>query len=70
MDLLIYCIVLGAIGVIRFNQTKDVSDNVGIVEQSPMQTESVELPYAQNLKLIKEPNAYTKILVELGLKRT
>lgn len=66
MDLIIYCILIASIGFARFNTTKSVSDDVGIVQVGCV-TSSCELPVASNLAMIKEPDAYTLILEELGL---
>jgi hypothetical protein len=71
MDLIIYCIILVLIGFMRVGQTAQVSDDVGIVDTGVTTVtcaEYADLPVGQNLGLIKEPDAYTLILEEWGLK--
>lgn len=67
MDLIIYCAVLFILGAMRINQTKDVSDNVGIVDMGDTSTVDCSLPIASNLSLQKDPMAYTIILKEFNL---
>lgn len=67
MDLLIYCIILSVVGFLRIASTKSVPDSVGITDAGVTTTIDCELPVAQNLELIKEENAYTIILEQLGL---
>lgn len=69
MDVLIYTILLIVLGLHRFNQTKDVSETVGIVETGVTVTSDCELPVASNLGLIKEAGAYTLILDQFNLRR-
>lgn len=66
MDLFAYCAILGIVGFIKISKTKNVSDEVGITgSQTVVQT--VDLPVGANLRLLREPGAYTAILRELGL---
>lgn len=74
MDLFAYLLIILVIGVARVNTTKNVSDEVGVVSESIIATnvdmsEIEELPLAQNLALIKEPDAYKYILYDLGLEK-
>lgn len=57
------------LGLYRFNQTKDVSETVGIVETGATVTSDCELPVASNLGLVKEAGAYTLILDQFNLRR-
>lgn len=68
MDLFIYCGIILVLGITRVNQTRHVSDSVGIVDIGTTTTIDCELPIAQNLGLVREYGAYTLILEELGLK--
>lgn len=70
MDLAIYLAAIFLIGVFKIVQTKDVSDDYGIIE-----TEFVEqvpvyegLITSSNLELIKIPGAFHYILKDLGLE--
>lgn len=67
MDLILYCGVLLLIGLIRVGKTSSVPDSVGIVSTGGTTTIDCDLPIGSNLSLIREPNAYTIILEELGL---
>lgn len=67
MDFLIYMSVLGLIGFVRMNKTKDVTESIGIVSTGATVTVDCDLPYASNLALVKEPGAFTLILEDLGL---
>lgn len=67
MDVILYFAVLILMGVARISATKDVADSVGIVEAGEPMTASIELPIASNLELKRDPEAFTLILVELGL---
>ena len=69
MDILIYTILLVVLGLYRFNQTKDVSETIGIVETGATVTSNCELPVASNLGLVKEAGAYTLILDQFNLRR-
>lgn len=69
MDLIIYCIILAAIGVMRITSTRDVPDSVGITDSCSTTTINCELPVAQNLELKREENAFTIILEQLGLMK-
>ncbi|MBR3598675.1 MAG: hypothetical protein IKL53_02230 [Lachnospiraceae bacterium] len=69
MDFIVYLILIGLIGFGRVTQTREVSDSVGIVDNGITTTIDCELPIAQNLAMVKEPDAYTLILEELGLKK-
>lgn len=69
MDLLFYCIIIAVVGGLRIASTKSVPDSVGITDAGVTTTIDCELPVAQNLELIREPNAFTIILEELGLIR-
>lgn len=67
MDLLIYCGVLLVLGMTRVGKTRDVSDSVGIASTGGTTTIDCELPIGSNLGLIRERDAYTIILQQLGL---
>lgn len=67
MDLIVYCGILFLIGVVRVGRTSSVPDSVGIVSTGGTTTIDCDLPIGSNLRLIREPNAYTIILEELGL---
>ena len=66
MDLILYIIVLAIIGFLRVRGTQDVPDTVGIIETGGTTLVS-DLPIGDNLTLMREQNAYTFILYELGL---
>lgn len=66
MDLILYCSVLVFIAYKRMEETKAVSEEVGIVQVGVTVPEN-ELPLSSNLELKKELGAYTLILEELGL---
>jgi hypothetical protein len=66
MDLFVYCGILVILGIIRVNQTKTVSESVGITQTGGTIVDC-DLPIGSNLSLIREPGAYTIILEELGL---
>ena len=68
MDLIVYVIVLAILGAVRVRGTVNVSDSVGIVDTGTT-TLVNDLPIGDNLMMYKEPNAYTFILYELGLKK-
>lgn len=69
MDVLIYIILIVVLGLYRFNQTKDVSETIGIVETGATVTSNCELPVASNLGLVREAGAYTLILDQFNLGR-
>lgn len=68
MDLIIYCIIIGLVGLVRVGSTKNVPESVGISDAGVTTTVDCELPIASNLALNIEYGAYTLILEELGLK--
>lgn len=67
MDLIIYLVVMAAIGLIKMNTS---SDAVSTLLNNPGEvvSEVCTLPIGRNLSLLKEKDAYTLILEELGLK--
>lgn len=69
MDAIVYAILIIALGLYRFSQTKDVSESVGIVDTGATVTCDCELPVAANLGLVKETGAYTLILDQFNLRR-
>ena len=69
MDIILYTILLIVLGLYRFNQTKDVSETIGIVETGATVTSNCELPVASNLGLVREAGAYTLILDQFNLRR-
>ena len=68
MDLIVYCLFIGLVGLIRVNSTKSVPQSAGITDMGMTSTIDCELPVASNLALNIEYGAYTLILEELGLK--
>lgn len=67
MDLIIYCIILFLLGCYRVGATKNVDESVGIIQQGVEQTDYDNLPYGENLALVRDYKAFTLILEELGL---
>lgn len=68
MDLLLYCILIGIVGLIRVGSTRNVPDSAGITDIGVTSTVDCELPVASNMTHTIEYGAYTLILEELGLK--
>lgn len=67
MDFIIYLAVLLIAGSLKISKTKSVPDEVTITGNNSSVIYD-DIPVGANLALLREPNAYTKILVELGLK--
>lgn len=67
MDLFVYLLVLAVWGLIK---TKAPADALGPILNNPGEAaaEMCVLPIGRNLSLLKERDAYTLILEELGLK--
>lgn len=68
MDLILYCLVIGVVGLVRQSKTRNVPDDVGVVSMGGTVSMDYDLPVGNNFLMWKEPEAYTLILQELGLK--
>lgn len=73
MDLILYVVVLLCIGFYKMNASSKTPANAKQMLASESFTEGtvqiVDLPIGNNLRLYKEPEAYTLILQQFGLKR-
>ncbi len=67
MDLAIYILVLISVGFFRMRTPADVVSPI-LNNPTAQQSEQCTLPIGRNLQLLKESDAYTLILEELGLK--
>lgn len=71
MDLIIYVIVITVFGFIRMNAKQTVQEQYSIIGDGiTVDTEvtASELKIGNNLRLLRDKNAFTLILEELGLK--
>lgn len=70
MDLLVYTLILVAVGFIKMNK-KSVSlpTPSGGTNIEMGTTVDVDIPIGNNLRLMREPEAYTLILQQFGLMR-
>lgn len=67
MDFLIYLGILFVIGMYRVNATKNIPDDVSISMSQQQVVEMSDLPVAENLQLVRDPNAFMYIVRQLGL---
>lgn len=67
MDALLYLGIIALIGCVRVNQTKDIANNVGIIQTGSTIKVKQDIPVGNNVTLYREAGAYTLILEELGL---
>lgn len=67
MDLIIYLLVLCSVAYFRMKAPSDAVSPI-LNEPGAQTAEVYTLPVGRNLQLLKEKDAYTLILEELGLK--
>lgn len=68
MDFIIYFIVLVCIGLFKMKAPSDKVVNTLLSNPGESIVETAVLPIGNNFSLIRETDAYTLILTELGLK--
>ena len=72
MDIIIYMIILIGIGVYKIVYVKApqtiVSSDIGVSNTEEVQQSSGDLKVGNNLKLLKEKDAYMLIIEALGLR--
>lgn len=72
MDIIIYMIILIGIGVYKIVYVKApqtiVSSDIGVSDSEEVQQSSGSLKVGNNLKLLKEKDAYMLIIEALGLR--
>lgn len=71
MDLIIYVIVITVFGFIRMSAKQTVQEQYSIIGDGitvDSEVTASELKVGNNLRLLRDKNAFTAILEELGLK--
>lgn len=68
MDLIIYILVLIAVGFLKVKNVTTATPDVLVTAPCEAVQETASLPIGRNLSLDKETDAYTLIIEELGLK--
>ena len=70
MDLLVYTLILVAVGFIKMNKKSVSLPTPSSGTNIEMGTiVDVDIPIGNNLRLMREPEAYTLILQQFGLMR-
>ena len=71
MDLIIYTLIILSIGFYKMVRSKNEPEIVTLASSDTFtgSTVQVDIPIGNNLRLYKEPDAYTLILQQFGLKR-
>lgn len=71
MDLVVYVIIITAFGFLRMSKKQTVQEQFSIIGDGvtvDSEVASSELKIGSNLRLLRDRDAFTLILEELGLK--
>lgn len=71
MDLIIYIIVISVFGFMRMSAKQTVQEQYSIIGDGvtvDSQVTASDIKIGNNLRLVRERDAFTRILEELGLK--
>lgn len=71
MDLILYVVVISVFGFMRMSAKQTVQEQYSIIGDGvtvDSQVTAGELKVGNNLRLLRDKNAFTLILEELGLK--